>query len=77
VAELKARLYRRAGGRKICVAEGVVEETDPPQFLAADGKLYRWDQEYEDRWDQEYEEGWYAVYFWYRDLPAFREVPRG
>lgn len=67
--ELKVRLYRRAGGKKICVAEGVVEETDPPQFLAADGKLYRW--------DQEYEEGWYAVYFWYRDLPAFREVPRG
>ncbi len=64
--ELKARLYRRAGGRKICVAEGVVEEADcTPQFLAAGGKLYRW--------DQEYEEGGYAVYFWYRDLPSFRE----
>lgn len=71
MAELKVRLYRRAGGKKICVAEGVVEETEAPQFLATDGKLYRW------RWDQEYEVGGYAVYFWNRDLPVFREVSRG
>lgn len=63
MGELKARLYRRAGGKKIVVAEGVLQEEEPPQFLASDGKLYRW--------DQDYEEGGVAVYFWYRDLPAF------
>jgi hypothetical protein len=69
VLSLKARLYRRAGGKKIVVAEGVLREEEPPQFLASDGKLYRW--------DQDYEEGCVAVYFWYRDLPAFEVTSRG
>lgn len=64
----KARLYRRAGGKKIVVAEGVLREEEPSQFLVSDGKLYRWDQDYE---------GEFAVYFWYRDLPAFEVTSRG
>lgn len=68
ILSLKARLYRRAGGKKIVVAEGVLREEEPSQFLASDGKLYRWDQDYE---------GHAAVYFWYRDLPAFEVTSRG
>ena len=55
MGELKARLYRRAGGKKIVVAEGVLREEEPSQFLVSDGKPYRW--------DQDYEEGCVAVYF--------------